>query len=563
MTAKAPTSRSSGMRTLPLLWAAFITLLVASPWLASGYLFGTDWPGPRRFDFPVEASSSAPLQIALALVSRLVSSEATGKLLVFSLLFAAAFTAYRAVPAGGFIARASASMLYLINPFVYGRLHYGQLFLLAGYAVLPWVAMRLRVLFLAPGWTAAVLATISLWLLGTLSLHLFVVAALLGGALFVTHAVAHENKRAYLPRLAGALGITASLTFAATAYWVVPALLGRGPEGTVLARIGSGDLTAYMVVPDQKLGLLPNLLGLYGFWAEPAGRFTSMKHFVPLWPAILALVLLIAAVGAVSTFRQRNDQLAPWVAGLVFAAVVGLLLEIGVSAPFTSWLVRWLDANVPLYLGMRDSGKWAALLALVYSQLFGLGAVAILGAIQGRLKGAVTMAWAQSAAAAVLLALPLYYGNGLLFGAHGEIRPSHYPQGWYAADRSLLADHDSGRVLFLPWHGYMSLSFVENQNSIIASPARTFFSKPVLTSTDPELPGIAPPSSPDQTSITDLVKAGPQAHWAEVLAARNVKYVLLARELDWQSYRYLESQPGLVKVQDFGSIVLYRNTLVS
>ena len=31
-------------RALPLLWAAFLTLVVAAPWLLPGYLFGTDWP---------------------------------------------------------------------------------------------------------------------------------------------------------------------------------------------------------------------------------------------------------------------------------------------------------------------------------------------------------------------------------------------------------------------------------------------------------------------------------------------------------------------------------------
>ena len=49
----------------------------------------------------------------------------------------------------------------------------------------------------------------------------------------------------------------------------------------------------------------------------------------------------------------------------------------------------------------------------------------------------------------------------------------------------------------------------------------------------------------------------------DILAARNVKYVLLAREVDWSSYGYLDSQPGLVRVGDYGSIVLYRNSLVA
>lgn len=546
-----------------MLWSAFLTLLVAGPWLASGYLFGTDWPGPRRFDFPTEASSSAPLRLTLALLSQLVSGEVTGKFLVFGLLFAAAFTAYQALPSGGFIARAGASTIYLINPFVYDRMHYGQLFLLAGYAVLPWVMARLRALFLTPGRTNVLLATIGLWLLGTLSLHLIVVAVALAGALLITHTFAQQDKSLYVRRIGPAVALTLGLTLLASAYWVIPVLQGRGPEGITLAMIGQGDLRAYAAVPDQKLGLLPNLLGLYGFWAEATGRFTSMKYFVPFWSAILALLLLIATIGACTTFRQHRDRLAPWTAGLIIAGAAALLLEMGVSAPITSGLVKWLDVHVPLYLGMRDAGKWAALLAFVYSQLFGLGAVAILEGIRDIFKGALTNAWAEGVGAAMLLALPLYYGNGLLFGSHGEIRPSQYPQGWYAADGALLADHQSARVLFLPWHEYMAYSFVRNQNYVIASPAPAFFSRPVLVSADPEVPGISPPANGDQIAISDLVKSGYRGPWAEVLAAHNIKYVLLARELDWRLYLYLDSEPDLVKIQDFGSIVLYRNTLVS
>ena len=45
--------------------------------------------------------------------------------------------------------------------------------------------------------------------------------------------------------------------------------------------------------------------------------------------------------------------------------------------------------------------------------------------------------------------------------------------------------------------------------------------------------------------------------------ADRVKYVLVAREVDWEAYGYLAQQPGLSLVRDFGSILLYRNNLVA
>jgi hypothetical protein len=243
---------------------------------------------------------------------------------------------------------------------------------------------------------------------------------------------------------------------------------------------------------------------------------------------------------------------------LLTAAVLGLILEMGVSHPMTAPLVQWLNAHIPIYKGMRDAGKWGALLALVYSQLAALGALAFLDWIRRRSDRGIRSEWVTNAAMGLLLALPLYYGNGLLYGAHGEIKPSHYPAGWYAADRVLLSDANPGRTLFLPWHEYMRYSFIQNQNPIVASPAPNFFSVPVLASENPEVPGIVPPASAEQVAVTALVGEGSKGRWAEVLGSLNVRYVLVAKELDWQSYSYLDTQTGLTRVGDYGQIVLFR-----
>jgi hypothetical protein len=552
------------MPGLPAIWAGFLTLLIAGPWLGSGYIFGTDWPGPRRFDFPTDLSSPAPLEAALATASRVVSGEWTGKVFALAVLFGAALFAFRAAPADGFVPRAVASIVFVFNPFVFGRLHYGQLFLLAGYALLPWVTIRLRELLTRPDWKAGLILAVSLALVGIPSTHLFLVAGFLVATLLVTHAIASKQRVKYVMRAGPAVLVAVVATLVASSYWVIPLVLGHGPTANAVAGITTSDLASFAAVPDPKFGLVPNLLGLYGFWAENTGLFTSMKTFVPLWPLILAVLLAVAAIGAAWAFKQRRDQaLGAWVAGLVIAAAIALVLEMGVSSPGARELVTWLDATFPVYRGMRDAGKWAALLALVYSQLIALGTAAILGWIRTRPMPKVRSEWIGSAAIGVLLALPLFYGNGLLFGMHGEIKPSQYPAGWYAADRMLLSDSHPGRTLFLPWHEYMSWSFVRNQNNVVCCPAPTFFSTPVLVDTNPGLPGGAAPTDPDQLAVSELVGVGDQGRWAEVLAGHNIKYVLLAREVDWKFYDFLSRQPDVTLVADYGSIVLYRNNLLT
>lgn len=549
-------------RGLPLLWAAFITLVVVAPWLLPGYLFGTDWPGLRHFALPNSLDSSAPLQVALAAVAWVAGGEAAGKLLVVGSLFVAAALAYKALPQGGFVPRATAATVYLLNPFVYGRLNYGQMYLLAAYATLPWVLIRLGRLFGDPGAKSSVGAAAAFVLLGVFSPHFLLMAGLLTVALYVAYAVARKGVLPYLRQSLPWVATSIVLTTVGSAYWLVPLLAGRGYVSTVITNTGSGELTAYAAVPDRSLGLVPNLLGLYGFWAENTGRFESMKAFVPFWPAILAALLVVCAIGAIGVFRQRSPELAQWVAGLLLAGAVGLLLEVGVSNSLTSGVVTWLDAHIPIYRGMRDAGKWGGLLALVYSQLSGLGAVAILVWLKQAVRNPMTAEWVGGFAAALLLALPLYYGNGLLFGAHGEIKPSQYPAGWYAAERVLVADAHPGRTLFLPWHEYMRYTFIQNQNSVVAPPAPNFFSVPILASANPEVPGIAPPASADQVAVTALVQEGSKGRWAEVLGPLNVKYILVAKEVDWQSYGYLDTQPGVTRVADYGQILLFRNDSV-
>lgn len=543
---------------LPAVWAGFLTLLAAGPWLAGGYIFGTDFAGPRRFEFPTQLSNSAPLDGALAALSRVGTGEWAGKLFLLVLLFGAALLAYRAVPARGFLPGAVAATLYLVNPFVYGRLHYGQLYLLAGYALLPWVAIRTRKLLLRPSWKAGLALAVSLALVAIPTSHVFLMASLVVAALSVSYLIAATDRRAFLRRIGPSLMLAAGATVIATSYWTIPLLLGRGPIAAVVAGVGSANLSVYAAVPDDKLGLLPNLLGLYGFWAENSGRFASMKLFVPFWPAVLALLLSLGAIGVVDAVRSGRDQLAPWVAGLLAAAAIALVLEIGVSHPITSGLVTWLDSHFPIYRGMRDAGKWAALLAFVYSQVAALGAVAVLRWLKARAENAPRIESLTSVATGLLIALPLYYGNGLLFGMHGEIRPSQYPAGWYEADRVLASDAHPGRALFLPWHEYMTYSFIQNQNKVVAPPAPTFFSVPVLVSTNPDVPGTPSSTDPDHAAVDYLVAQGSKGSWEATLRTLGVKYVLVAREVDWQAYWFLDHLPDIVKVGDYGSIVLYR-----
>src|ERR1700730_10370485 len=503
--------RSTGV---PYLTAIALSLLIAGPWLLPGYLFGTDWPGPRHFTVPSDLSSGTLFDAVLALVSAVLSAELTTKLLILVALLAGGLGAFRALPVGGFIPRAVASVIYVFNPFVYGRIHYGQLALIAAYALLPWITGRLLALMREPSWRYALILAAELTALGILDLHLLIPVGLLLVAAGAAFGISRRGDRLYLGRLGRNVALTLAATAVASSYWLIPLLAGANSEGRTIANIGAGDLGVYRVTTDPNLGLIPNLLGLYGFWAEDTGRFTSMKAFAPLWPVALVILIGLAALGARAVvqkaptlpspggggrFRLEFVGGRPWVFAVLGAGAIALILEMGVASPVTEPVVRFLDAVFPPYRGMRDAGKWAALLALVYAQLIPLGAIVLLRWVEGMKRE-----FAGALATGLLLALPLYYGNGLLFGIHGEVQPSAYPVGWYQADQVLAADPHPGRSLFLPWHLYLALGFVHNTNNVVASPASSFFTVPTVVSQDPEN-GLPPPSNPDQSRNDVLV----------------------------------------------------------
>jgi hypothetical protein len=557
------TGEGTAIKAIPFLWAGGLTALVAVPWIVPGFLFGTDWPGPRRIDWPAELWSAAPVQAFLAVISAALSAEIASKLLVVGFLFVGALTAYRAMPAGDFVPRAAASVIYIANPFVYGRLHYGQFYLLAGYALLPWVASRVMRMVAQPDVREGLILALTLALVAAFTPHLLVPATLLSATSATAMLVGWWRSWAYVLRLFRGMATCAGAFVVLSAYWLIPYLAGRSVESKIVAQVGSRDLAAYSSVPDASLGLFPNLAGLYGFWAENVQRFPSLKLFVPYWPLALLALLILATIGASSVFLARASafrELRWWVVSLLLAGVIGLLLEAGVAESHTAPVVRWLDAVFPAYRGMRDAGKWASVLAIVYAQLIPLGVIAIRNWLRDHPRGITGLAGA--AISGLALALPLYYGNGLLFGMHGEIRPSRYPAGWYAADRVMAADPRHDRALFLPWHHYLRLSFVRNVNSVIASPAPSFFSVPVVVSADAEVGGIAPPNDPEQSAIRILVITGDRADWDAALAARNIKYVLVAKEVDWEQFAFFDHEPGFVRVGDYGSITLYRNSLL-
>src|SRR5205823_2023360 len=160
---------------------------------------------------------------------------------------------------------------------------------------------------------------VELTILGVVDIHLLVPSALLLICAGIAFAIRRRSDRQYVANLARNLALVVGVTAIASAYWLIPLFSGTSSEGQTIARTGAADLVVYSASADPQFGLIPNLLGLYGFWAEDTGRFTSMKAFVPLWLVVLLVLILLGAFGVWAVIERRSEVEFPGARQWMFA----------------------------------------------------------------------------------------------------------------------------------------------------------------------------------------------------------------------------------------------------
>jgi hypothetical protein len=513
----------------PSVLGVAIAALVCEP-LVSGRLLLLDFvSGPHQLILPTAAfglgdglTGGVPLAIGLRLLDLLLREA--GSVVPAAIFFPLAMTgAARLLRTAGLAARLGAALFYSVNPFVFDRLYAGQLGLLLGYALLPFVVRALldaaqepRRLGRAACWTAAevVMSEHFAWIL-------------------VPVAVAIVLTRLDRVRASLRLGGVALGSSAISCYLLVPPLLaGSSPAGPLV------QLFSYRTRADPRFGLLANVAGLYGFFRPGP---TEPKHLFSGWPAVLAALLLIVALGYVAVLRdakRRRDVLA-----ILAAGVVGYFLALG-SQGLTGGLFRLAYEHVPGFLMMREPDKFAVLLALSYAYGFGWG-------IDWLARGTGRKA-ARFAPVALAMALPLAYTPNLFGGLGGQVKASVIPSSWSVASR--LAGHNT--VLFLPWHEYFSTPFTDHR--AIANPAAFYFSGTVLTSQNPGGGYAFAAEDPEHVFIDRLL--GPpvaRRRLGTALAGLGVRFVALAKVADWRSFASVADAPGIGRVYSSPTLDLY------
>lgn len=544
---------------------AFLAVAVAAflPTLGGGFLLQLDMVfAPDASHLRFALGSKGPLYygrlpfVALLDAAALVLPEWTlQRAVLVGAVAGAGYAGYAAATvvldsgaAGGdggrFEARLFAGVLYAVNPFVYVRLLAGQWYFVLGYAVLPLAVVAFHA-YVAGDRERPTRALAWVTLVAVFDPHAAVLAALAGGATLLA-ALPAAGRRA-LER-AGRFCVLAA---GVNAYWLLPAAAALLAGDSQLSTVGAADLVAY-APRGSVLGNVPlSVSMLYGFWR---GGYLYPFDVVPLWAVLGCFVALLAL--AVYGLIDADDPLA-W--GLAGCAVAGGLLGVGVAVPTVAPLFRAF-ATTPVGAGMREAGKFVALLALAYALLGARGVDRLRADLEATLAEQGTTPDRRRAAVALFVVLvvsvPLAYTAPMVMGFSGGFQPTEYPDDWHAVDDRLDRDDGEYRVLYLPWHQYVRYDWT---GGIVASPAPLFFGPEVVASRDPDLGVGSQATDPTHRRLDVLLESPPETELGRHVAPLGVKYVLLSRTADYERYDFLYEQSDLAVVYRGEQLVLFEN----
>jgi len=107
----------------------------------------------------------------------------------------------------------------------------------------------------------------------------------------------------------------------------------------------------------------------------------------------------------------------------------------------------------------------------------------------------------------------------------------------------------------------MDFSWVKNRDKRIHTPAAWFFDQRVVQATNIEIVGKYRESfTPDQAFMDYVISHGNEIdHMGELLSLLDVRYVILAKEVDYKSYQFLFKQKDLKLVMETEHLYLFEN----
>ncbi|HBU06561.1 MAG TPA: hypothetical protein DEB09_00585 [Candidatus Magasanikbacteria bacterium] len=499
--------------------------------------------------------SSLPIGYILHWLCLIFPAWLVQKAILLFLFFIIGYLAYRFLPVGeNKNIRLFSALLYLSNPFVYSRFLAGHWMHLFAYGFLPLFIYHLLALQTKNNWQTCLKFFSVLFLISLFSIHFFIMVCLISLVWFlyllINYLSQKKTKEFWL--LFKNLLFTGLVFLIVSSYWLIPAFSRPTP---VEQRFGLEHWQAFSAGGYKDVGTFLNVASLNGFWGERnpwAGYFLWPQDYVVFWFAFV-VVFVLGLIGVWNGLkRQKTRFITVFFAGL---GVLTFIFATGVGETIFKPINFWLYEHTSLWSGFRDSQKFSGFLVLSYAIFAGLGLEAILDFIK---KSKPVL---ENIFLSFILIIPILFGFLIWGGFRGQIQPVWYPTSWSEAKSIINHDNSDSRVLFLPWHGYLSLNF--NNNLVIANPARRFFGPRAVVSKSVELEDIYNQEANQEYLVLDKIITSSTLYTTDevidFLITQKIKYIVYFQDLktvDNLQYNFLSS--GKIKrILEDQQLVMY------
>lgn len=532
---------------LPYLLFLIAVLMVVFPWFSEGRILLLDMVFPPDMGIPQivngQIPSGYPLRAILYAKALILGGALTEKLLLLFILLLPCVSMYRFMKARvGLLFATVGALIYGFNPWVYERFLAGQWYVLLGYGVFPFFMYFLEKAFSNPSRKNIFYFALMLSLYPILSQHFAWIA--LAITLFYTLIFLLQYRkrisRFMLGRFVKGAALTVALLLLVNSFWLVSFF----NTSTTFSNIGSEDFKAFATLPDDTLGLYPNVLSLYGFWDITV---PLPKDSFPLWYGVTIFYILISIVGALILLRTKKTLPLFLVTVIIPVIIIGA----GYSSEFSRSVISIL-AHIPGFKGLRDTEKVLGLLAFFYAFFvpWGLAKLSEVFSASGFPKSRYLLSGITS----IFIGLSV---STMFFGFSGFIKPSVYPASWQEA-RTILSEDGGNRVLLLPWQKYLPISFAEGRR--ILNPSFSYFLPQGIGSTYAENAYLYHEGEdPYFLPVTYLVHAIEDRDTIiGDLKEDGITHILLIKEGNYEDYDFLGSLRSLSEVLEGEDIILYQ-----
>lgn len=536
-----------------------IAVLILWQMLLPGYILTLDMvftPETKVVLSEAGYNNSLPLGYLIHFLNILIPSWIIQKIILFILFFSLGYLSFKFLPLPkNNTIRLFSALLYTVNPFVYSRFLAGHWIHLIAYAFLPLFIYFLLKFTKLPNFKSVLKLFTSIFLISLFSIHFFVMTLIIMVVWFLYYFIKYltEKDFAVLKLTLKNLIFGGLLFLVVSSYWLVPAANRKQP---IEQRIDIEHWQAFAASNHDKISTFLNVLSLNGFWGEGqpwSKQFAWPQDYTVFWIAFLSIILLIL-VSIIDGFR--NKKLRPTILFFSILGFFAFVFSTGAGETIFKNFNLWVYKNISFWGGFRDSQKFSGLLALSYTVLSGFGVNAIIDFLNKKKKDLTNNL------NPLIFLIPILLGFLMWGGFQKQIKPVWYPEAWNQARNIIQADDSNYKVLFLPWHGYLSLNF--NNKLLVANPARRFFGEKAIVSKSIELEGIYDQEQdPGYINLDKVVRNNPSLSFDETIdffIKQNIKYIICFQDLkdvDNFQYEFLASNK-LKKVIMDKQLIMYK-----